>query len=168
MRTPKADPGPTEPHDALVRWTFSQRWHAVGLLRAALPSALTRAIDWRTLRLRKEKSVSGKLRKRLSDPVSSALAEGRALWLYVVLEHQSTVVRLVAFRVLLYGTRLWEQHLRDHPRALKLPVVLPVLLHHSRRGWTAATAFEDLIDAEGAVREAVARYVPRFECGCST
>jgi hypothetical protein len=162
MRKPKAEPTP-EPHDALVRWTFSQRWHAVGLLRVALPSALTRAVDWRTLRLRKETSVSGKLRKRHSDLVFSALAEGRALLLYVVLEHQSTVVRLMPFRMLLYGTRLWEQFVRDHPRARKLPVVLPVLLHHSRTGWTAATAFEDLIEAEGAVRKAVERYLPRFE-----
>ncbi|HSO00057.1 MAG TPA: Rpn family recombination-promoting nuclease/putative transposase, partial [Candidatus Nanopelagicales bacterium] len=46
----KREPSP-QPHDTLFKWTFSQRDHAAGLLRAALPPALVPEIDFRTLRI---------------------------------------------------------------------------------------------------------------------
>jgi hypothetical protein len=153
----------TEPHDALVRWTFSQRQHAAGLLKAALPPELTGAFDWRTLRLEKGSFVSKQLRKRHSDLVFSVVAAGQPLFVYVLLEHQRKVEALMVFRVLVYMTRLWEQFVRDHAGAKTLPAVFPILLHHSATGWTAATAFEDLIAADGAVRAALERHIPRFE-----
>jgi predicted transposase/invertase (TIGR01784 family) len=163
MSKPKSEPALTDPHDTLVRWTFSQRKHAAGLLKAALSPAFTRACDWRTLRLEKGSFVSKQLRKRHSDLVFSVVAAGQPLFVYVLLEHQRNVAPLMAFRMLVYMTRLWEQFVRDHPGAKTLPAVLPILLHHSATGWTAATAFEELIAADGAVRAALERHIPHFE-----
>ena len=65
----------TSPHDALFKWTFSQREHAVGLLKAALPP------------------------------------------------------------------------------------VLPLLIHHSDTGWTAARAFQDIVGGEGPFSVITAAYL---------
>lgn len=41
-------------------------------------------------------------------------------------------------------------------------MIVPVVLHHSDKGWTTSTAFEELLDADEALLAAVAAYVPRF------
>ncbi|MCC6558063.1 MAG: Rpn family recombination-promoting nuclease/putative transposase, partial [Polyangiaceae bacterium] len=46
-----------QPHDALFKWTFGQRQHAAGLLRAALPPEVVAAIDFRSLRIEKDSFV---------------------------------------------------------------------------------------------------------------
>ena len=57
---------------------------------------------------------------------------------------------------------IWDKHLADTPNATKLPVIVPVVLHHSDKGWTTSTAFEELLDADEDLLAAVAAYVPRF------
>ena len=55
----------TSPHDALFKWVFSQRQHAIGLLKAALPEAVVKAVRWKTLRLERGSFVDPALR---TDP----------------------------------------------------------------------------------------------------
>jgi Putative transposase, YhgA-like len=33
-------------------------------------------------------------------------------------------------------TRIWDQHLRDHPQARQLPAVIPLVVHHGCSRWT--------------------------------
>jgi hypothetical protein len=68
----------------------------------------------------------------------------------------------MSFRLLRYEVRIWERWLRDNPNARALPVILPVVLHHSVEGWTGSTAFEDLLDADAATLADVAPHVPNF------
>lgn len=42
-------PTPPDPHDRFFAFTFGQKEHAVGLLRAALPQALVALLDWDSL-----------------------------------------------------------------------------------------------------------------------
>ncbi|MEP7125446.1 MAG: Rpn family recombination-promoting nuclease/putative transposase, partial [Byssovorax sp.] len=74
----------------------------------------------------------------------------------------STVDGLMSFRLLRYEVRIWERWLRDNPEAHKLPVILPVVLHHSVAGWTGGVAFADLLDVDEATLVDVAPYVPNF------
>ena len=80
----------------------------------------------------------------------------------LLFEHQSTVDSLMSFRLLRSEIRIWERWLRDNPGAHKLPVILPVVLHHSVDGWTGSTSFEDLLDVDKTTLADVAPYVPRF------
>ena len=52
--------------------------------------------------------------------------------------------------------------MRDNPGARSLPVILPIVLHHSVTGWTSSTAFEDLLDVDAATLADLAPHVPRF------
>ncbi|AUX32293.1 transposase [Sorangium cellulosum] len=150
-------------HDALFQWTFSQREHAVGLLRAALPPPLVAAVRWGTLRVEKGSFVDRALRSRHSDLVLSArVGEGR-VYFYVIVEQQRDVEALMVFRMGLYMMRLWEQLVREQPGLKKLPPIMPVLVHHSDTGWTAARAFEDIVAIDGPARAALLPHIPRFE-----
>src|SRR5580658_6859416 len=59
--------------------------------------------------------------------------------------------------------RRWEQMVRDRPERKTLPLFISVLVHHSTTGWTAATAFEDLVVVPERARAAARRYIPCFE-----
>jgi hypothetical protein len=70
----------SQPHDALFRWTFSQLRHAVGLLKAALPSKLAAVTAWSTLRLENGSHVDQALRGRHCDLVFSARMHGEPVY----------------------------------------------------------------------------------------
>ena len=86
--------------------------------------------------------------------------------LYLLFEHQSTDDPLMAFRLLRYMVRIWDEHLRDHPGATRLPAILPLVLHHSPDGWTSPTDFHALLDLDldldAAALLLVAAHVPSF------
>ena len=54
--------------------------------------------------------------------------------------------------------------MKSEPEARRLPAIIPVVLHHSRSGWTAKVAFEDLLDVDPVVLGEIAPYVPHFRC----
>lgn len=54
------------------------------------------------------------------------------------------------------------EHLDKHPGAQRLPVIIPVVLHHSESGWTGAVAFEELLDVDPETLKLLGEHVPRF------
>ena len=151
-----------QPHDALFRFAFTQREHAAGLLHAALPEAVAREVDFRTLRVERGSFVSPALRSRYSDLVLSARMSGQRTYFYVLIEQQRNVERLMVLRMGSCMMRLWEDLVRDEPTKKDVPPIYPLLIHHSATGWTAPTAFQDIVAAKGAVRRALQPYIPRF------
>jgi hypothetical protein len=84
----------TSPHDEPFRWTFSQREHAMGLLKAALSEAVVKAVRWSTLRVEEGSFVDPALRSRHSDLVLSArMGAGRV---YFVTTHTRLNVEKVS------------------------------------------------------------------------
>lgn len=154
---------PPSPHDALVKAIFARPEHAEGELRRLRPPELAARIDWTTLALRSGTFVDDALRGRHSDLLFSATCDGKTpVLLYLLFEHQSTDDPLMAFRLLRYMVRIWDEHLRDHPGAAKLPAVLPLVLHHSPGGWTSPTDFHALLDLDDATFPLIAAHVPSF------
>ncbi|KYG03912.1 hypothetical protein BE21_49445 [Sorangium cellulosum] len=152
----------TNAHDALFKAAFSQVEHAAGELRQALPPELSSRINFADLRLCPGSFVDEALKERQSDLLfSTSMGEARVL-LYLLFEHQSTVEPLMAFRLLRYMVRIWEHHLAEQPGAKRLPAIVPVVLHHSERGWASGTSLEELLDLDEGARVAVGEHVPRF------
>jgi hypothetical protein len=79
-----------------------------------------------------------------------------------VFEHQSTSDRRMAFRLLRYLVRIWEQWWADHPRAEALPVIVPVVLYHGKEPWSAPVALDALLDIPDALRPAVTPHLAQF------
>lgn len=153
---------PPQPHDALFKWAFSQRHHAAGLLRAVMPAAWVSGTDFRSLRLEKGSFVNRALRSRHSDLVFSVRMRDRLVYCYLLVEQQREVQALMVARMGIYMMRLWEELLRDRPDLKELPPILPVLIHHSPTGWTAATTFQDVVAVDATLRAELAPYIPHF------
>ncbi|MDX2055497.1 MAG: Rpn family recombination-promoting nuclease/putative transposase [Polyangiaceae bacterium] len=141
------------PHDALVRRIFSAPENAAAQFRATLPEGLLANLDLSTLSVEESSFVSQELRGTVVDMLYSAKYRGRPAYLYVLFEHMSTVDPLMPLRTLGSALQVWERHTEkarsEGAPLLPLPLVLVQVLHHSERGWTAATRFEGLFDPEG-------------------
>jgi hypothetical protein len=155
------------PHDLFVRFTFGHPEQAAAELRAVLPPEISAQVDWSTLRQEPNSVVDPELRETESDLFFSArLREGRTLLFYVLLEHQSSVDRWMALRMLRYVVRQLEHWRQEHPGSARLPVIIPLVLYHGSEGaWSAPRRVEELFEVPE--EEAQSAYwrtlVPRFE-----
>src|SRR5690606_21311393 len=117
-----------------------------------LPSALLAKLDLSTLQLRPGSFVDRSLRQVHSDLLYSVQLESHRAYIYVLLEHQSSPDPSMPFRLLEYLVRIWREHVerakRRSGRALPLPVIVPLVLHHGESGWNTARQFHDLFDPQ--------------------
>ncbi len=154
--------GVSSPHDALFKFVFAHPEDAASELRAVLPLELSQRLDWSSLTPQPANFVDERLSGRQADLLFSIRCEGRQTFLYVLFEHQSTNDPLMAFRLLRYMVRIWDSFLAAHPQSLRLPAILPVVLHHSDMGWTAATDLASLIDVDAEMLSNAGSYIPQF------
>jgi hypothetical protein len=135
------------PHDRFVRYTLGHPERAAAELRAALPAELVAQVDWSTLRREPSNVVDAQLRETQSDLLFSAqLTGGQPVLIFVLIEHQSTVDRWMALRMLKYVVRQWEAWHQQHPER-PLPVIVPLVLYHGPEGrWTAPLRVEELVE----------------------
>ena len=146
------------PHDRFFRELFSRRETAQEFVRHYLPAEVTQGLDLDSLEITRDSFVDPELRTHLSDLVYRVdLAEGGGAYVYLLFEHKSHPDRSVAFQLLRYVTRLWDQALRQG-EAFPLPPVIPVVLYHGRARWTVATEFSALVRCPSVL----APYVPQF------
>ncbi|WP_239382378.1 Rpn family recombination-promoting nuclease/putative transposase, partial [Frankia sp. CIT1] len=106
--------------------------------------------------------VDATLRWRHTDLLFTAPLDGREAFVYVLIEHQSGNDPMMAFRMLRYVVRIWDRYLADHPRASRLPAVIPLVVHHDDRAWTAPVEVADLVDLDAGLIEAWRDHLPRF------
>jgi Putative transposase, YhgA-like len=155
-------PMPT-PHDRFFRHVFADPEHAEGELRTVLPAAIVARLDWASLTLLPSTFVDPELAEQRADLLFSATVAGREALVYVLIEHQSKAEPFMPLRLLGYLVRIWESWRREHPNAPRLPPVVPVVVHHSEGGgWAEPVAFEDLLDVEGELLEALRPQLPLF------
>jgi len=155
------------PHDLFARYTFGHPERAAAELRAVLPAHVVSEVDWSSLRREPVSVVDPELRETESDLLFTArLRSGQPLLLYLLLEHQSSVDRWMALRMLRYVVRQLERWRQENSGSRVLPLIVPLVMYHGPNGtWTAPRRVEDLFELpEGeAERQRWRALVPRFE-----
>lgn len=137
------------PHDNLFRKIFPDPREADGLLRAALPAWFREGIDWGSLVPREGTFVDEALLRSESDLLFEvAYGKNREpVWLYVLLEHQSTPDRRMPLRLLKYCCRIWDAQTPDRAGKLELRPIVPVVFYQGARRWTYSRQIADLLPA---------------------
>ncbi|HET9957037.1 MAG TPA: Rpn family recombination-promoting nuclease/putative transposase [Polyangiaceae bacterium] len=154
-----------QPHDALFKKMFSSVLYASSELASVLPVTLVRQLDFSTLALCAGAYVDEALAGSQSDLLFSAQINGRASFVYLLFEHQSQVDALMPLRLMKYVLRVLEQHVEragGSSRALPLPLVVPVVLYHGEKRWTAARSLQDLFDLEQVAASGVGELLPQL------
>jgi predicted transposase YdaD len=151
------------PHDAMVRAVLSDVAEAKSFLQAHLSDEVSQGLNWSTLKLLEGSFVDADLRGSEADLLYEIehVSGEASLWVYVLLEHQSTPDRWMRLRLLKYCCRIWEMSFQDYPDQRELRPIVPLVFYQGERRWSYSTEFADLF-AE-SVRDWPG--VPRFSHG---
>jgi predicted transposase/invertase (TIGR01784 family) len=155
------------PHDAIFKGLLGKPEHARGVLRGVVPAAAAEAIDWQSLTPVSGNFVDLELRQQYTDLLFSARwHDGSELLAYVLFEHQSATPKAkdgpMAFRLLRYQVRIWEDWLTRNPEVKALPVIIPVVMYHGQAPWSEPRLFGDVLAVPPSVRPAIERHLVQF------
>jgi len=137
------------PHDTFVKRVFTSPEAAGVELRFLLPPVLVEHLDWSTLRVVPNSFVNPRLAEHESDILYAIdlAATGRPVFVYVLLEHQSTLDRMMAWRFFQYLHCIWERWQKDQSTPLTaLPLIVPLSMYQGPDGWTAPRRLSELFD----------------------
>jgi len=120
------------PHDATFRQFLSQPDVARDFMELHLPATLRAICDLSTLKLESGSFVEDDLRPYFSDVLYSLkTTSGDDSYVHVLIEHQSTPDRHMAFRLLRYAVATMKRHLDAGHKML--PLVIPLLFYAGKR-----------------------------------
>lgn len=136
-------------HDHAYKLLFSHAPLVTDLIQGFVDEEWVRQADFSTLERVGDGYVSDDLRERENDVVWRFRWGGQSwVYVYLLLEFQSTVDASMAMRVLAYVSLLYQDLLRQGVRTSsgRLPPILPVVLYNGNRSWNAPLDAEDLIE----------------------
>lgn len=135
-------------HDNGYKLLFSHAAMVADLLRGFVKEDWVREVDFDTLRRVDGSYVSDDLRSRENDVVWRVGWKGSWLYVYILLEFQSTVDPFMAVRAMTYLGLLYQDLIRQ--KALtpsgRLPPVFILVLYNGARPWRAALDMADLVE----------------------
>lgn len=140
------------PHDHFFQHTFARREVAADFLAHYLPQPVRDLLDLQSLTLSKDSFVDEALQDHFSDLLyTTRLQDGSTAHVYLLFEHKSYPAALVAFQLLRYMVRIWEEMLREQPEAGLRPII-PLVLYHGRTQWHVHQNFGSLLQGPEALR----------------
>jgi len=156
--------GVSRRHDPGYKSLFSHPRMVEELIRGFLSGDWIERLNFSTLEKIVNTFVSDDLRERHSDVIWRLRLrgeEGGWVYLYLLLEFQSTSDPFMAVRLLTYVGLLLEDVIRKErlKPGDRLPAVLPVVLHNAKSRWRAPLRLETLFVP---VPKPLKRYLPRL------
>ena len=97
-----------------------------------------------------------------SDFVRGSATE---VMIYILVEHQSKVDRMMGYRLLSYMCRIWESQRREYvaqelpPGEWRFQPIIPIVFYTGDQRWEALPSLELLMDLLAALR----RFIPKFD-----
>jgi predicted transposase/invertase (TIGR01784 family) len=122
------------PHDRLFQLSMEEPRVAHEFLSAHLPPDLKAMINLQCLKLENHSFIDEAYKSTEADIVFSAPLAETTAYLYLLLEHQSEIDPLLAFRLLVYRVRLIERHLKHYPDQ-PLPLIYPFVVYNGEQRW---------------------------------
>lgn len=118
------------------------------LLRGFITADWVHSVDFSTLERVYSSHISSDLQERHNDILWRVQWPHGMLYIYLLLEFQSTVDLAMAVRIQVYIGLLYEGLLRSGQRTPngKLPPIVPIVLYNGQRRWTAALDIAELIE----------------------
>jgi len=146
-------------HDRGYRAIFSNVELVQQLLESFVHESWVKDIDFIQATLFNTSVISPAYQKKESDIIwRLPLKSGFDVYLFLLLEFQSSVDKFMAFRMLQYIIQLYHSLKKQNPKLTSLPPVFPLVLYNGEQPWTAPVQFVDLIYPPIA-----GAYIPKFE-----
>lgn len=157
-----------EQDDPSYKTLFSAPEVVRDLILGFIPDAWLHGLDYQTLERVSGSYITDDLRDRADDIVWRVKVSEDWVYLYLLIEFQSTVdpwmaVRVMTYVGLLYQDLIKQKQVLKPKQALeerRLPPVLPIVLYNGDGQWTAKTNIADLIPQPPGLP---AKYTPHLE-----
>ena len=136
-------------HDNGYKRLFSHPEMVADLLRGFVREDWVRNLDFSTLEKVSPGFITPEMGRRESDVIWRVRwGEERWIYVYLLIEFQSTVDPFMALRVLVYVGLLYQRLIQERqlPDSGKLPPVLPLVLYNGNAPWGAAQEISELIE----------------------
>lgn len=149
-------------HDQSYKLLFSHPEMVRDLFQGFVHEPWVAELDFSTLERVSESFVSEDLTEREADMIWRVRWKQQWLYLYLLIEFQSTVDKFMAVRCMTYIGLLYQSIIKNKqltPQHL-LPPVFPLVLYNGRERWNAATRVSVLIEP---VLPELARYLPELQ-----
>lgn len=141
---------PKNQHDRSYRRLFSHPRLVEELIRGFFGQEWVEHLDFTTLERVNASFVTKNLRAREGDMIwKLRTREGRKIYVYLLLELQSSVDRFMAVRLMGYESLLYQDLIKRGELTTdgKLPLVIPIVLYNGETAWSAALDVAELIEA---------------------
>ncbi|WP_297475800.1 Rpn family recombination-promoting nuclease/putative transposase, partial [Ferrovum sp.] len=117
------------------------------LIIGFVPDAWLHSLDYKTLERVEGSYITEDFRGRADDIVWRIKLGNEWVYLYLLIEFQSTVDKYMALRMMVYQGLLYQDLIKQGTVLSdgRLPPVLPIVLYNGSQRWTAATDVFDLI-----------------------
>ena len=134
-------------HDQSYKLLFSHPEMVADLLRGFVREDWGQHLDFESLEKVVGTYVADDLRGREDDVIWRVRWGQDWLYVYLLIEFQSTVDRYMAVRILVYVGLLYQDLVRSGNLAAegRLPPVLPIVLYNGSRRWDAPVDVTDLV-----------------------
>lgn len=148
-------------HDQLFKFIFSDPVNAASVFRAFLPPEILAQTDLTTLRVEPGSFVDKALASRHSDLLYSVAIGDLSASLHLLFEHQSTPDPLMPLRCAEYAPRIWRRAIQEAPGAIRLRPLIPIVLYHGRRRWTAPRSLFEMYTGGAQTLDALRPFLPQ-------
>lgn len=139
-------------HDSGYKLLFSNRTFFRQLMETFVDQPWVKHLDFDRAERVEKSFVDEEYQEWESDLIYRVPLGDEEIWVYVLMEFQSTVDRLMALRVLNYVVSLYMDLTRGQYLG-KLPPIFPIVLYNGDARWTAVTDLADLIETEPSLGE---------------
>ena len=133
------------PHDRFFKHAMSDLAIARAFFAQHLPTEIYQQLDWNSLKLQPGTFINKQLAKHETDVLFSVnfKTDQTPAYLYILVEHQSTVDHKIAWRLVQYTVKIIDQHLKRN-KDQTLPLVIPLVFYAGNQPYTAPTDVYEL------------------------
>jgi predicted transposase YdaD len=136
-------------HDSSYKFLFSNPEFVRDLIIGFIPDDWLHSLDYGTLEKVPGSYITEDFKQREDDIVWRVKVGGEWIYLYLLIEFQSSVDKYMALRMMVYVGLLYQDLVKRGEMLAdgRLPPILPIVLYNGSQRWTAATDIADLIPA---------------------
>src|SRR3989338_6840050 len=134
-------------HDSGYKFLFSTPEMVRDLIIGVVPDEWLHSLDYTTLEKIPGSYITEDFRNRADDVVWRVKVGGDWIYLYLLIEFQSTVDKYMALRMMVYQGLLYQDLIKQGKILAdgRLPPILPIVLYNGSTRWTAVTDVFELI-----------------------
>ena len=144
-------------YDSAYKYIFSNKTIFCQLIKSFVNEDFVKKINVDNIDLLDKSFVSDEFLQRESDIIYRVKLGKNDIYIYILLEFQSTVDKTIPVRMLLYLIQFYDLLFRNSQKG-KLPSVFPILIYNGQDDWIIPSNIKDLID-----KRIPEKYIPSFE-----